>query len=167
LRANPKRAPGRRCLIPAGRFSREHPEQEGLAFELAFALNAIGRHDEAIGVARSALEVAPRDTSVCRELAYGYLQTNKLEQAIQQFRYCLSVAQPDDLFSKSELAHNLSVAYLQVAMRSRRGSGGKRRNSGRPQNRQGPNSPRAHQALTFGTRGPIRLRAAKRATTKP
>lgn len=92
----------------------KQPDAKGLEFELAYAYNALGRHDDALAVLRRAIERAPDDLLLGRELAYAYSKAGKLEAAVEWYLKLVPRCGEREMIVKSEMAMNLSGIYARL-----------------------------------------------------
>ena len=87
------------------------PDAEGLGFELAYAFNAMGKHDRAVEVATEALDRHDNDYLACRELGYAYFRLSRLEEAAKTYTRCLAGWPEGEREIKAEVAVNLAGVY--------------------------------------------------------
>jgi tetratricopeptide (TPR) repeat protein len=92
-----------------------------LELEEGYALNALGRYDEAIGSLREAAQRYPDDVDIAAELAYGYLSLHQYSQAIEQYRRALSLDTKHTSPRRWEFAHNIARAYEELGDTKRSG----------------------------------------------
>lgn len=83
----------------------------GLDFEGAYALNALGRYDEALALLKEASQRWPQDIDIAAKLGYAYTYTRQYELAIKAHTPALSLDKTHTSPRRSELAHNLGVVY--------------------------------------------------------
>ncbi len=89
----------------------EKPDANGLAFELAYAYNALGRNADALDVLKKAVARDPDDLLLGVELAFSYLSSGTLEAAIDLYLKLIPRCDEKHMLQKSEMAYNLSRAY--------------------------------------------------------
>lgn len=87
------------------------PDLKGLAFELAFAYNALNRPSEALPVLQAAAKRSPRDPWIARELAYTFLHLGQATEAIAAYEASLALVAADNTQERSEQAMNLAQAH--------------------------------------------------------
>jgi tetratricopeptide (TPR) repeat protein len=87
------------------------PELKGLAFELAFAHNALRRPDKALPVLAEAAKGDPKNPWIARELAYTYLLVGRCEDAVAAYQRSLPLVPEDNRQERSAQALNLAMAY--------------------------------------------------------
>jgi tetratricopeptide (TPR) repeat protein len=91
-----------------------HPKLKGLAFELAYAYNALRQLDKALPVLAEAAKSDPKDPWIARELAYTYLHIGRFQDAVAAYQKSLPLAPEDNPQERSEQAINLAMAYDQL-----------------------------------------------------
>lgn len=84
------------------------PNFQGLAVELAFSYNCLGRYQNAIDALQLALKSSPKDAYTNKELIYAQLKSGKLEDAANTFRKTSNI--PDKTYF-SENAYNILYSY--------------------------------------------------------
>jgi tetratricopeptide (TPR) repeat protein len=92
-----------------------------LELEEGYALNALGRYDEAIGSLRKAAQRFPDDVEIAAELAYGYLSLHQYPQAIELYRRALSLDTKHASSRRWQFASNIARAYEQLGDTKRSG----------------------------------------------
>jgi len=95
-------------LLPA---RQERREAEGLGFELAYAFNALRNFDRAIEVASEAFARDGRDAMLCKELAYAYQHSVRLDQASKTYSRCLTLVSESHAQYRAEIAFNLAGVF--------------------------------------------------------
>lgn len=90
------------------------PGLRGLAFELAYAYNALRQPAKALPVLTEAAKADPKDPWIARELAYSYLHTARYREAVQAYLQAMPLVAEDNLQERSEQAMNLAQAYQQL-----------------------------------------------------
>jgi tetratricopeptide (TPR) repeat protein len=92
-----------------------------LEFEEGYALNALGRYDEAIQSLRKAAQRYPDDVDIAAELAYGHLSLRQYSQAVELYRRALSLDTKHSSPRRWEFAQNIARAYDQLGDFRRKG----------------------------------------------
>ncbi len=97
-----------------GPLYKAQPDLKGLAFELAYAYNALRQLDKALPVLAEAAKRDPRDPWIARELAYTYLHIGRFRDAVETYQKSLPLVPEGNLQERSEQAMNLAMAYEQL-----------------------------------------------------
>lgn len=100
-----------RALTVLEPLHRTQPKLKGLAFELAYAYNALRQQDKALPVLAEAAKTDPKDPWIARELAYTYLHLGRSQDAVDAYQKALPLVPEDNPQERSEQAINLAMAY--------------------------------------------------------
>jgi tetratricopeptide (TPR) repeat protein len=92
----------------------ENYSSSKLELENGFALNALGRYDEAIQLLIEASRRYRDDVEITAELAYAQLSLHQYQSAIELYRRALSLDRRRATTRRSEFAHNIASAYGQL-----------------------------------------------------
>lgn len=95
-------------LLPA---QQSRPEAAGLAYELAFAYNAIQRFDAALDVLSGPNVQTRNDFMLCKELGFAQLHMRLYQDAAETLQHCLDLRPEEGGDAKAETAANLALAY--------------------------------------------------------
>ena len=95
---------------------KEAPETEDLAFELAFAYNALQKPEKAIPVLETALKREPDNLLLGKELAVARMLKKEYKEVVKLYRHLLSICPDGDIQTKTEFTFNLAIAYIQLDM---------------------------------------------------
>jgi len=88
------------------------PERNRLAFELAFAYNAVGEYNRAIPVLKDEIEKVSDEYINHREIGYSYLHTKQFELAKTHYEQAFSLCSPFLDSERAEIAYNLAQVFL-------------------------------------------------------
>ncbi len=100
-----------RALAVLAPLYKAQPDLKGLAFELAYAYNALRKMDQALVVLEEAFRRDPKAPYIARELAYSYLHLGRYPESIATYLEAMKVVPAEDASERAEEALNLSLAY--------------------------------------------------------
>jgi len=103
-----------RALVTLEPLYKAQQNLKGLAFELAYAYNALRQQDKALPVLAGAAKSDPKDPWIARELAYTYLHAARFQDAVVAYQKSLPLVPEDNPQERSEQAMNLAMAYEQL-----------------------------------------------------
>jgi len=87
------------------------PNYKGLAVELAFSYNCLGRYDEAVTVLLAAISVNPTDAYINKELIYAQIKSGNLASASESCKRAIAVC-PDKSYNGENCYNLLHAFYL-------------------------------------------------------
>jgi len=100
-----------RALAVLEPLQKADPGQKGLAFELAYAYNALRRPEKALPVLEAAARRLPEDPLIARELGYTNLILGRFQEAIQIYQQSLPKVPMENPGERAEQAFHLAEAY--------------------------------------------------------
>jgi tetratricopeptide (TPR) repeat protein len=98
-------------LLPAYNLK---PHAHGVEFEMAFAFNVIGQHDNAIKILVPAIQNDPNNMLFYKELGYAYEYKKDYEKALNNYKQGLQHAPDQKSEAKGELAFNMANVYKAI-----------------------------------------------------
>jgi tetratricopeptide (TPR) repeat protein len=87
------------------------PNYKGLAAELAFSYNCLGRYEEAVTILLAAISVNPTDAYTNKELIYAQIKSGQLATASESCRRAIVVC-PDKSYNGENCYNLLHTYYL-------------------------------------------------------
>ncbi len=98
-----------KALTYLQRAEKIDPNYRGLAVELAFSYNCLGRYEESVAVLQPAIAEHPADAYINKEMIYSLIKSGQLEKASESCRRAIGIC--TDTSYNGENCYNLLHTY--------------------------------------------------------